>query len=44
MIILLPLLAGGHFGQQHADRDMPGSVKGPTYYRRAAFLFNRNQS
>jgi len=27
MIILLPLLAGGHFGLQHADRDMPGKCK-----------------
>jgi hypothetical protein len=44
MIILLPFVAGGHFVQQHADRDMPGSVKGPAYYPRAAFLSNRNQS
>jgi hypothetical protein len=29
MIILLPLLAGGHFGQQHADRDMLGKCKKP---------------
>jgi hypothetical protein len=29
MIILLPLLVGGHFGQQHADRDMPGKCKKP---------------
>jgi hypothetical protein len=43
MIILLPLLAGGHLGQQHADRDMPGSVKRPAYYRWAGLLFNRNR-
>jgi hypothetical protein len=29
MIILLPLVAGGHFGQQHADRDMPRKCKRP---------------
>jgi hypothetical protein len=29
MTILLPLVAGGHFGQQHADRDMPGKGKKP---------------
>jgi hypothetical protein len=44
MIILLPLLAGGHFGQQHADATSPESAKGPAYYRRAGFLLIATES
>jgi hypothetical protein len=42
MIVLLPVLAGGHFGRQHADRDIPG--KGKKAHRIVAgpdFLFSR---
>jgi len=44
MIILLPLLVGGHFGQQQADATSPESAKGPACYRRAGFLVIATES
>jgi hypothetical protein len=43
MTILLPLLAGGHFGQQHADRDMPGMCKRPSVLSPGRVSADRNR-
>jgi hypothetical protein len=42
MIILLRLPAGGRFGQQHADRDIPGKYKRPGVLSPGRISVNRN--
>jgi hypothetical protein len=44
MIFLLPLLAGRHFGQQHADRAIQGKCKnGPGVLSLGRISVNRNR-